>query len=133
VIVPTDANRRLAFVTPRALTDLREILRKPLLEPFEEGASMVGQTPRSKAVRAGAGRWEPTLLQRRRLVPRSTTTTGRSAASETTELWFEDIVVLSELVAGPRELVGASKTLAMTSKFSFWATETTDAARPRVP
>ena len=35
---------------------------------------MVGQIRSSKAVRAGAGCWEPTLPRRRRLVPRSTTT-----------------------------------------------------------
>jgi len=35
---------------------------------------MVGQIRSSKAVRAGAGCWEPTPPRRRRLVPRSTTT-----------------------------------------------------------
>ena len=31
------------------------------------------------------------------------------------ELWFEDSVVLSHLVAGERELAGAAKTLTMTN------------------
>jgi len=42
---------------------------------------MVGQIRSSKAVRAGAGCWEPALPRRRRLVPRSTTTTGHPAAA----------------------------------------------------